>query len=115
MNDKQVEMLQALAVKLGTTVEYLWAVLIRQATVNAITDIIQYGLLALAVYVYVRWVRSDKRDLDNGGDSWPPALILGVPLMLVAVVAFFSFPNTITALVNPEYWALNRVLSSVKH
>lgn len=115
MDDKQVELLQALAEKLGTTVGYLWTVLIRQATVSGITDILQYIVLTICVYIFCKWLRSDKRDFTNGGDSWPLALILGIPLLLIVVIAFFCFPNTITAFVNPEYWALDHVLAAVKH
>lgn len=113
MDDKTATLLQQLATKLGTTGEYLWGVLVRQAAVSGITDLIQYGILFGCVYGYCKWMTSGERDFESGGDSWPLALLLGVPLGIIVIIAFFCFPNTITAFVNPEYWALKRVLSVV--
>jgi amino acid transporter len=114
MNDQTAVVMQKLADKLGTTSEYLWSVLIRQAPLSGITDILQYAIIAICVFVYWRWVSSDKRDFSGCGDSWPGALIVGIPLLFLVVVVFFWFPTTIYAFANPEYWALDRVLHAIK-
>jgi len=114
MNDQTAVLLQNLANKLGTTSEYLWGVLLRQATISGITDILQYIIIAVAGFAYYRWATSKNRDFGPGGDSWPAALVIGIPLAALVVISFFCFPTTIAALVNPEYWALDRVLSAIK-
>lgn len=113
MDDKTAMLLQKLADKLGTTTEYLWGVMVRQAPVAGITDIIQYTILGVCVYAFVRWLRSDKRDFTEGG-SFVVALFIGTPLVIIVIVAFFAISNTITAFANPEYWALQRVINAAK-
>lgn len=114
MNDKAISLLQALAEKMGTTTQYLWSVLLKQAPISGITDLIQYAIIAVGAYLYWRWVASDKRDFSSGGDSWPGGLILGALVAIFVGAAFFSFPHTVAAFINPEYWALDKVLSAVK-
>lgn len=115
MDDKTSTLLNQLATKLGTTGEYLWGVLVKQAAVAGVTDLIQYAVILGCVYGYHKWANSEKRDFGDGGDSWPLALLVGIPLGIIVIIAFFCFPNTITAFVNPEYWALQRVLEAVRH
>lgn len=113
MDDKTAVLLQKLADKFGTTTEYLWGVMVRQAHVAAITNLIQYAILGAVVYFFVRWLRSDERDYEDGV-SFPVALVLGIPLLIVVFIAFFAISNTITGLANPEYWALQRVINAAK-
>jgi hypothetical protein len=66
---------------------------------------------------FTRWYLRD--DVEQGigteaHDNLVPLIIgLWSVLGILVVVAFFSFPDTITALLNPEFWALEKVLSHV--
>ena len=113
MNEHTAALIQNLAAKLGTTTEYLWSVLIKQAPINAATDVLQYIAAGFLAYFYYKWATSDKRDYDEFGQMFA-ALGVGLPLLIILIAIFFCFPNTITALVNPEYWALKEILSAVK-
>lgn len=122
MNDKTSELLQQLATKLGTTIEHLWAVLIRQAYISAITDLIQDAIIISVVIVAyrltVKWLSSKG---DTSWDDWLddriPTLIVAVAgwgiLGIFLVALFLCFPETLTKFINPEYWALQQVLSRV--
>jgi hypothetical protein len=114
VNDQTAALLQNLANKLGTTSEYLWGVLIRQAPISGTADLIQFSIFGIAAYFFYKWVTSENRDFSDGGDSWPGAIFIGLPLVLILIVIFFCFPNTLYAFFNPEYWALDHVLSAVK-
>jgi hypothetical protein len=113
MNNEIVNALEALATKLGTTSEYLWNILLRQAPITAVTDLIQY---AFTVFVCILWIKKAKvfvakiSNDDWEEEHWIWIILISVILGIFAIAAFFSFPNTIYALVNPEYWALDRIL-----
>jgi hypothetical protein len=110
-------LLEKLAKQLGTTVEYLWGVLVRQAMISACIDILQYIMLGVATYFFVILTKKFYKISEdaNWDEFWIvlPALI-GIALLIIWVVAFFAIQNTITGFINPEYWALRKVLEIIK-
>lgn len=117
MNNEIVNALETLAAKLGTTSEYLWSILLKQAPISAITDLIQYGLLILACVIWSKKMKNTIPKILNKGlneNHWAWVVAISIMLGIFIIVAFFSIPNTIYALVNPEYWALDRLLSKLK-
>ena len=122
MDEKTLRALTAPANKLGTTTEYLWDVLLRQAP---ITGVIDFALLAAWVFLTVMWCRFVMRktiaptptqdDRNTRADwteeaaffSWLSAAIL---VMVTAVIVTVELAITVAALVNPEYWALRQIL-----
>ena len=108
--------LEKMAEKLGVTVEYLWSILIKQAPLSGITDIIQYILLGIVTWVFVKVSfkvhhKIEKEDWD--GVAYIPLWVIGVGILILWITAFFCFPNTIWAFFNPEYWALKEILGSI--
>lgn len=106
-------LLEGLAASLGTTVEHLWGILLKQAPIGAVTDLIQYGLIAGAIVFWAKTTRTiaskvEKRDMDDEHYIW-----IGVgwlAIIFFVLVAFFSFPMTVAKIVNPEYWATMEIL-----
>jgi hypothetical protein len=105
-----IPVLEKLAGKLGTTTDYLWGVMIKQATITAVTDIIQYIVLIIVSCLVFK--KTSKYNMNS--DKFPFMPILAGFLGLMLIVMFFAIPNTITALINPEYWALDKILSAIK-
>ncbi len=102
------EALAILATELGTTSEYLWEVLMKQAPLSAIMELIQYALLIVACIIWGIKTK-DKWQEENWiwiGSVW------GLLAMLI-IVAFLCFPDTIYAFFHPEYWALDKILSAI--
>ena len=115
MNETTDKLIRDLAEKLGTTAEHLWGVLIRQAPITAITDLIEC-LILVAVYVYgrhrlMRWHKSlqETNDADHPGFL---ILYVGFVLLLCITIicALFSVSGIVTAFMNPEYWALKQIV-----
>jgi len=121
-------LLTELAEKLGTTIEYLWGVLIKQAYVYAITmtiaDVFMIACIIATIKLHVKF----SKDLNAGNDDLPRltmydkheyilsgimscAGVLSIVFMLALVL---SFSSIVTAYINPEYWALNKLLNSIK-
>ena len=107
-----VPLLERLAEKLGVTVQYIFSVYIRQAFWNGISDLIQYALIAIGIYVW--WQYREKFWAIGASSSKVVWGVCGVVLGLILIVAFFSFPSTLKAFVNPECWALEKIFDSLK-
>ncbi len=109
-------LLEQLASQLGTTVEHLWGVMLRQAPYSAILDIIQYIIIAIAVFFWWKMAKTVHRKIQGGWDEILYFGFVGSGLILLAFcsAAFFSFPDTITKIVNPEYWAFMKIMEKLK-
>jgi len=110
-------LLEALAKKLGTTVDHLWAILVRQAFISSVMDLIQYVILAVATYVFIRMTKKYGALMDE--KRWEPcavyapAVVVGLVLLILWIAAFFCIQDTVSGFFNPEYWALNKILSRI--
>lgn len=112
-------LLEKLAEQLGTTSEYLWAVLLRQAPVNVLVFLIH---VLLFFVLTVAWIHISKPLAKTvAGQDWineaPSAAGLTVgwgTIALLWIWALASFENAIVAALNPEYWALQQVLDVIK-
>jgi len=122
MNDKTLELLNRLAEKFGTTVEHLWGVLVKQAVISAVTEIVM-ALAMVAAWVWLfRFVRGKTTEpKETPEDRYPHAewreegaliawLVAAFALMLVAIQVYRAATTGLTALLNPEYWALKQLL-----
>jgi hypothetical protein len=114
--------LATLAAKLGTSVAHLWDVLLRQARVEIVEDLLFMLVATAFIFAWYRWLRSAMSRLDGRDDCFLdlhvyqilPLGIGGVAstvLFVFIVVCLFEIP---TLLLNPEYWALQQVLGAVK-
>lgn len=122
MKNQTTELLEKLAVQLGTTAEYLWSVLIVQARISAITDLIFLILAIVSGYFLYRthlYLGKEGEDMHSIYDRKEEAVIIpmfvGVIIWAIFfLVMFFSIGNIINGLFNPEYWALNKILNSIR-
>lgn len=116
---KNIEpMLRELAEKLGTTSEYLWTVLIKQAYISGFGSCYTIvGILgAFAGYFYLGKL-VHKKVADDSWDSEaliPLYIVGGIGFVAGAIIVICLPYEIITAFMNPEYWALNKILSKVE-
>lgn len=110
------EIINQLADKLLVPVEHLWGVLVNQAPIAAATIVLQ---IFIGVVFYVCTYKKLKKMAN--GDTDGDALILlwivwGYCALVSAMFVFFcSVPELISAVFNPEYWALKQLLGVTKH
>jgi len=121
MDQKTLEALQALAAKLGTTAEYLWTVLVRQARLSLIADLILIGCLTVALAAIFRQMRLLRARFTEMMQRNQDPMIeyfaaFGLWLLIVACVGIglSLIPDLMTKIFNPEYWALQQILETVK-
>ena len=123
MDDKTLSTLTALAQKLGTTGEYLWGVLLKQAPITGSIDLAVMATWVVAVVCYFRFVRRmTKKPAATDANKWPGAqwsneegvwlawTTVVVAGLLTALIVGVSLSSTVAALLNPEYWALKQIL-----
>lgn len=122
MNENTAKLLEQLAQKLGTTSEYLWKVLLKQAPIDATVNLIQIMLImlfGLVLYKIHRRLMKEDANNDTGYYKYEemaaiPMIIGGVVFAIMFIWAFCCIGDVVNGYFNPEYWALNKVLSSVK-
>ena len=122
MDEKYQALIEALATKLGTTAEHLWSVLVRQAPISGVVDLVLCIVIATVTVLFValikhkttapeameenRYPHAEWRD-EAAFLAWAVALIAGV-FALVYVTS--SAQGIAAAFANPEYWALKQLV-----
>ena len=123
MDDKTLQALTALANKLGTTAEYLWGVLLKQAPITGTIDLLLLVILVVCTVTWCRTVYRKTRKVEFKGDGYTykgaewsddEALFGALSALITVVITTFlvtvNLAGTLSALLNPEYWALMQVL-----
>ena len=112
-----VSAIDTLASKLGVAASEVYRVLIAQARVSAIKSgvvlVFMLALIAVAVWITRKTVR-DWDKLERYDYEFGISIFVGITdfLALVAVfVAGSCVSNIISALANPQFWALDYILS----
>lgn len=118
-------LLEKLAAKLGTTVEMLWDVMLKQAMIRGVTDLIICTVLIVGNVWLFRLVQRKTTcppvtaERQYPRCEWddveiPAWTILVVVTLIVILCVIASVPDIITAFANPQYWALEHILNAVK-
>jgi cytochrome bd-type quinol oxidase subunit 2 len=119
VNEELLKRLDVLAAKLGVTAQYLWTVLVKQAHIEAAMDtfwaVVFIALLVSGV-ICLRWSIKKINDPDTYNEEGWIALstFSGIVIFagLILVPVFTS--SAIAEHFNPEYWALEKILSALK-
>lgn len=110
--------LEQLAQAFNTTVDKLYPMLIKQAYVSGVSSIllILFSWIVLGVVVHIFKKHGVKKGSYNTLTSGTVGFIIATVLISIVTVliTMIAGSNAITALINPEYWALTKVLYYVK-
>ena len=113
MNEELGRKLAELAGKLGTTVEHLWSVLIRQAYIDGVSSLlttllsVAVGFVAIFLFLHVR--RDREKYLGKYAPAFAEYFILTIVLLFVAAVAGSNLYWVISDFFNPEFYALRHL------
>lgn len=113
--------LDLLAAKLGTSAQFLWAVMRRQATVELWTTATSVALSLAgtvgSVYLLKLGVRifySNNSGYDAEGRGIIISIVGGILLATNIIWFIISVASLPTLALNPDYWVLRDILSTVK-
>lgn len=122
MNESTETMIRELADKLGTTSEYLFGVLVKQAPISSLTDLAVLSIWGLAVWLGFKAIRKNSKvppateEEEHPRSNWGDDAI-SVALTVWGVFTFFfllisglSITLIVSGIFNPEYWALKQLL-----
>lgn len=117
MNEETTKLIRELAEKLGTTTEHLWAVLIRQAPISSLVDLVLIPALAMALWLSLRIASKGVKGLEESFNHDDQNIIMtlggGAFFCLFAILLAFLLCDldlAIAGLLNPEYWALKQII-----
>lgn len=120
MNEKTSQLIEQLATKLGTTSEYLWGVLLKQAQVQVISDIVFIVIVSILIIILWKVYLYAARNGAYSEATTEMTFVYGFPTILAAIALFcmsvaalhdlFQLP---TLILNPEYWALKEILNAI--
>jgi len=114
------KLLNELAVKLGTTTEFLWEILLKQAPIDAIVGIsliVLFLILIIPYVMYIKWFSKHCNELykeDKESIHTVFCVIILIIMFALFIANICEINNTITAIFNPEYWALKEILKYIK-
>ncbi len=115
-----MDQLELLANKLQVPIEILWAAMIRQAPISATVDVILYIGVVICICFNIWFCKLclKKTNEDKYEDRWDDEVYIAAGLWTVtsAILLICSVclaTDTIAGFINPEYWALNKILSSI--
>jgi hypothetical protein len=118
------KLIEQIANKLGTTTEYLWGVLVKQAPIQSTITLFQIALVCVFGHIlfkiHKRLMQEKKYGwvMESGYEQFSTA----IPLMSIAFIiflffgisAFFCIADVFNGYFNPEYWALQQILNLIK-
>lgn len=120
--EELTNLLSQLAEKLGTTTEYLWSVLIKQAPISALTTLLQMVFMVvvgIALFKVHKWLcKTPEGEHYSRYDDYEelavvPMILAGIGYMIIVIILFFCMSDVVNGLFNPEYWALKEILGKL--
>jgi uncharacterized membrane protein YczE len=120
MNEQTTKLIEQLAQKLGTTAEYLWTVLVKQAHVEIYIFITTLILTIIGAFLTGLLLRNSQKYWEQETapiSAWMSltfGIIIGIATVVGLIATIANIPDVITAINNPEYWALKEVFGACK-
>jgi len=105
-------LLDQLSQKLGTTTEYLWSLLLRQASISAIEDLIFLIMTIIGGIIIFNIYKKMLKD-DQYAEITLQMIVVFVVWFVLLLMSLTNISNIINGLFNPEYWALKEILYSI--
>ena len=122
MDEKTLDALTFLATKLGTTSEYLWSALLRQAPIAGIADIILLVFFGAGLCWWEIFLIRKKTEYKYADEMTRRRLFWGIDavafglatVIILSTLYFFmvvlSLNIIIASFANPKYWALKQII-----
>lgn len=115
------KILNSLADKFGTTVDHLYAIMIKQAFIDGIECLIAWAIMTTVAIImgikfykgYTNYVKPEAYYADTYVEKNATFVIIALFLIVGGVVTFFVAGSTaIDCFFNPEYYALHHIINN---
>lgn len=120
MKDEIFKRIDALAAKLGVAANGVWNVLVAQARVEAIKELIGLGvagglgILGIGMLIWaVRKANAASNRCDGDVETFwgVTAVISGIVALISVIYILCCATSWITPMYNPQYWALQQIMN----
>jgi len=111
--EQLTQLLTQLAEKLGTTSEYLWEVLLKQAQLALVTNSL---FLLMLIIILVKCILAIKSLMKEWGEDFDKELLLTILFALTFTftgLIIVMIQDVLTLSINPEYWVLTEILDRI--
>jgi len=115
--------IEGIAQKLGVTVEYLWGIMVRQAYIDGISEIIWGGIFSILTIISIFIGKTFyKKATANGKimdlyklDAEGTVCCLSITIAIICIVfAAIVFTDGLKLFLNPEYKAFKDIVNQFK-
>ena len=111
-----------IANQLGVASEHIWGVLVRQAYVEGITDLMLCLVIIVLTVCYWKFIRYAHKKIcyQSEKDSWDsdilaPIYVTGAILGFIGAILFvIGMSSAVGKFLNPEYYALQILTNLIK-
>lgn len=109
-----------LAQSLNVASEHVYEALINQAMVSGIASIVWAVIMTAVVLGCLKVIQKTRKKAQESGDyfdesqAFLKSILFGILIIMSFVSGYCALENALTALLNPEYWAIKEVLSAIK-
>ena len=117
MNDQLQQALVELCTKLGTSVEHLWGVLIKQAMLDGIANtfiIMVWTLFSIWSFKLIQrktiFIDEDHPSDWKDEGKFMAWILWGIIVFIFLITICCSLPSIMSSFINPEYWALKQII-----
>lgn len=117
MNDQAMQLIEQLAAKLGVSIYHIMGVLVRQAIITGVIRAVItlfFGYIVFLLFGEMKRVLLVMRDTSPDDDETSRAAYYFVCIVIYITVVCLTINGTISAIINPEFWALERILQAIK-
>lgn len=120
MNEQTIQLINQIAEKIGTKAEHLYAALIRQAYISAITDCVAFTIVLTLAFIWVKLhikftkpIKGNKFK-ESAYGKYKESIIIPMCLSAILIVAALSYyisniGSTISGFINPDYFVIQKL------
>lgn len=113
MSEQMESLLTDLAAQLGTTTEYLWAALLRQAPLSSTVGLVVLMAVLVAVLAVGRVAIRGTKGMTDGCHEWSWGLTFVCLVLWACFGVGVAMPGILAGFFNPEFWALRELLQQL--
>ena len=110
MNDT---LIKELSEKLGTTSEYIFETLVKQAKFNAIEGIVFFLLSLLFLFILYKVHKHLSENYLYDDVAVGVMLFFSIIFIFILIISLIKMISNLSGLYNPEYWAIKQIFNSL--
>ena len=114
LSNEVLAKIDALAQKMGVTVEQIWPWLIKQQYVEAFYPLALFGIFSIALFPTYRFLKKIKWDDYELSVDQVIGIALGICVGIGFCVSAIAFIVEFKNIFNPQYWALKDLIGMIK-